>query len=165
MKSRSLLLLALLSLLVFSACDDDDMGPMIDVPETYEFTRDGATTISFSGQTDRILMGEELISAMKDFSISVEALQNMYVNPEGIDPFANADLNASSKSVRGKTAASADYFSANTAGSAAIKAAFDAWIAAQVNEIAPAENDLATAGTAGQIADGSSVIVRYGQNQ
>ena len=136
---------------------------MIEVPDTYEFTRNGATTVSFCGQTDRILMGEELISAMKDFTVTVEALQNMYVNPDGVDPYANADLNASTKSVRGKTAASADYFSSNATGSAIIKEAFDAWIAAQVNEVAPAENNLAEAGAAGQIADGGTV--RYVNSQ
>ncbi|MEO0723772.1 MAG: DUF4856 domain-containing protein [Bacteroidota bacterium] len=163
MKNQFLYLLAILAVLGFSACDDDDAGPMIDVPQTYEFARDGATTVSFSGQTDRIMMGEELISGMKDFSVTVEALQNMYVNPEGVDPFSNADLNASTKSVRGKTAASADYFSSNATGSAIIKEAFDAWIAAQVNEVAPAENVLAEAGVAGQIADGGSV--RYVNSQ
>lgn len=163
MNTRFLFLLAILAVIGFSSCDDDDQGPSIEVPETYDFTRDGATTVSFSGQTTRILMGEELISAMKDFSVSNEQLQNMFTNPEGIDPFADAELNASTKSIRSKVAASADYFSANTAGAATIKSTFDAWIAAQVSEVAPAENQLASAGTPGQIADGSSV--RYVNSQ
>lgn len=163
MNLRFLYLLAVVAVFGLVSCDDDDQGPIIDEPETYEFTRDGASTVSFSGQTERILMGEELISAMKDFSVTVEQLQNMFANPEGVDPFANAELNASTKSIRSKTAASADYFSANTAAAAQIKQAFDAWIAAQVNEVAPAENTLATAGNPGQIADGSATRYVNGQ--
>lgn len=156
-------LFALLAAVSISACDDDDQGPSIDVPDTYEFTRDGASTVSFSGQTTRIQMGEELIFAMKNFSLSEAHLQNMFTNPEGVDPFVNAELNASTKSIRSKVAASADYYSANTAGAAAIKADFDAWIAAQANEVAPAANELATAGNPGQIADG--LAARYVNSQ
>lgn len=156
MNLRFLYLFAIAATVVFSSCDDDDQGPMIDEPETYEFTRDGVSTVSFSGQTTRIQMGEELNSALLNFSVTAEQLQNMFANPDGIDPFANADLNASTKSIRSKTAASADYFSANTADAAAIKADFDAWIAAQVAEVYPNENTLASTGVAGQIEDGSS---------
>ena len=68
MNLRTLYFLAFVAVFGLASCDDDDQGPIIDEPDTYEFTRDGASTVSFSGQTDRILMGEELISAMKDFS-------------------------------------------------------------------------------------------------
>lgn len=156
MNLRFLFLLTLAATMIISSCDDDDQGPMIEEPETYAFTRDGASTVSFSGQTTRIQMGEELISAMSDFSVSAEHLQDMFANPDGVDPFANADLNASTKSIRSKTAASADYFSANTTDAAAIKADFDTWIEAQVTEVFPNENTLASAGVAGQIEDGSS---------
>ncbi len=163
MNLRFLYLLALAGTVLISSCDDDDQGPNIDEPDTYAFSRDGASTVSFSGQTTRILMGEELVSAMLNFSVTAEELQNMFVNPDGVDPFANADLNASTKSIRSKTAASADYFSANTATAAEIKADFDAWIAAQVAEVYPNQNTLASAGVAGQIEDGSST--RYVNTQ
>ena len=157
MKTQYLLLLGLMAVLVFSACDDDNPGPSIEEPATYDFVRNGASTVSFSGQTTRILMGDELVAAMKDFTVTKEQLQEMFANPEGADPFANPDLNAATKSVRSKVAASTDYFSASTAISEAIKTEFDSWLDAQVEEIAPFINQLAEPGQAGQIADGTSV--------
>lgn len=155
---------------VFTSCNTPpDLGPEpigseekqeIVNPDTYVFERDGASTVSFSGQTTRIEMAEELISAMKDFGVSAEALQEMFANEtaDGSDanPFSNADLNESTKSIRSKVAASADFFSANTVDGTAIKADFDSWIAAQVAEVFPNEMVVATAGVAGQILDGSS---------
>lgn len=140
----------------FVSCGDDDMKSEINEPATYAFERDGASTVSFSGQTTRIQMGDELISALTDFSVTEEALMNMFSNPDGVDPFENADLNASTKSIRSKVAASADFFSANMVDATAIKEDFDAWISGQVNEVFPNEMVLAEAGTAGQIADGTS---------
>ena len=73
------------------------------------------------------------------------------------NPYADSDLNASTKSVKSKVAASRDFFSANTVESAEIKANIESWILAQVNEIFPNKDVLAESGVAGQIADGSSV--------
>lgn len=157
MNIRLITLLSLLSVTTFFACDDDDQGPSIDVPDTYEFSRNNESSVSFSGQTTRILMGEELIAAMKDFSFTAQQLQDMYANPDGVDPFGNADLNASTKSIQSKVAASVDYFSTNTVAAATIKEDFANWLNAQVSEVFPANQQLATAGTPGQIADGSSV--------
>ncbi len=151
--------------LIFTSCSDDDDGVIVDpgpgpelnieVPTTYSFERDGESTVSFSGQTTRILMGEALISSMQDFDTATEqSLLDMYANEN--TPFEDEDLNASSKSVRGKVAASQDYFSTNSAASATIKQYFADLISAQVNEVFPAQTTEATAGVAGQIADGNS---------
>ncbi|MEM1215557.1 MAG: DUF4856 domain-containing protein [Bacteroidota bacterium] len=162
--NRILLLLLVLPTLFFLGCDDDDDTTIdIDEPTTYAFVRDGASTVSYSGQTDRIGMATELISAMKDPSRTEEQLDNMFQNPDGVDPFADADLNASSKSVRSKTAASQDFYSSNTVEATAVKEDFDSWIAAQVAEVFPKWNELATPGQAGQIADGSSTRYVNGQ--
>ncbi|MEL7162033.1 MAG: DUF4856 domain-containing protein, partial [Bacteroidota bacterium] len=67
------------------------------------------------------------------------------------------DLNASDKSIRSKVAASADLFSSNATAAAAIKADFDGWISAQVNEVFPNRNEVAFIGQAGQMADGDNV--------
>ena len=144
-----------------SSCGDDDtMDKQIEVPATYDFQRDGATSVSFSGQTARIKMGEEFISALSDFGTSEERLLEMYANETAsggdANPFADADLNESTKSIRSKVAASADLFSSNTVDAASIKADFATWISAQVNEVFPNQNELAEAGKAGQIADGTS---------
>ena len=42
--------------LLFVACndDEDDVVNEVVAPATYEFTRDGASTVSFSGQTTRL---------------------------------------------------------------------------------------------------------------
>ncbi|MFK7934141.1 MAG: DUF4856 domain-containing protein [Saprospiraceae bacterium] len=151
-------LLLVFSMFVFSfaACDDDTTTPIVEIenPATYNFTRAGQSTVSFGGQTTRIQMGEELISALKTFDTTEDALLNMYANANA--PFSSADLNDSDKSIKSKTAASADYFSANTATAAQIKAEFESWMQAQVVEVFPNENELAEAGKAGQIADGTS---------
>lgn len=146
----------------FAACTKDDDGTMkqIDNPATYEFVRDGQSTVSFSGQTTRIAMAEELASAMKDFDKTSVSLLEMFANEtadgQDADPYTDADLNASTKSIKSKVAASKDFFSSNTAESATIKAEFESWIVAQVDEVFPNESTLASPGVAGQIADGSS---------
>ncbi|MEL7340807.1 MAG: DUF4856 domain-containing protein, partial [Bacteroidota bacterium] len=147
-------------MIVLTACDKTP-EITIDNPATYAFTRDGQSTVSFSGQTDRIKMGGELGSAMKDFDNSTaELLLEMYRNEtasgEDASPFADASLNSSTKSIKSKVAASRDFFSTNTVDAAAIKADFETWINAQIDEVFPAQNELAAAGVPGQIADGSS---------
>ena len=169
MTTKSYLLLLCLAILSFTACDDDgdDPQPSVEAPATYNFTRSGNSTISFSGQTDRIKMGEELISALKDFSATSDLLLEMYRNEtaDGGDanPYADASLNESTKSIKSKVAASREFFSDETALSALIKADFEDWINAQVEEVFPNENEVAAAGQAGQIADGSST--RYVNNK
>lgn len=149
--------------LLFASCDltssDDDTK--IETPSSYEFTRNGESTVSFSGQTTRIMMAEELSSSMMDFdNATEEQLLRMFRNQtaDGGDanPYSSAELNAATKNIKSKVAASADYFSSNTTASAAIKAQFENWISSQVEEVFPNENTLAEPGVAGQIADGSS---------
>ena len=52
------LLLLALPLLFISCSDDDDDNNVVIAPDTYEFTRDGASTVSFSGQTARLNMAD-----------------------------------------------------------------------------------------------------------
>ncbi len=150
--------------LAFTSCSNDDDGVIVDpgpdpvnieTPVTYSFERDGESTVSFSGQTTRILMGEELIATMLDFdTASEQLLLDMYANEN--TPFSSEDLNASDKNVRGKVAASQDYFSNNSAASATIKQFFADLISAQIDEVFPGESTVAEAGVPGQIADGGS---------
>jgi len=154
----SVLLLSILT--IFSSCKDDETIS-IDNPATYTFERDGTSTISFEGQTTRVKMATELINAMTDFATTEAELLEMYRNQtatgEDVNPYTDADLNISTKSIKSKVAASVDYFGSNTAESALIKADFETWIGAQANEVSPNAAELATPGIAGQIADGSSV--------
>lgn len=145
---------------IFASCERNGNNNVI-APASYSFERDGVSTVSYSGQTDRLAMGGELGSALKDDSKTATDLAEMYANQDAngndVDPFISADLNASTKNLRSKTAASYLYYSANASESAAIKADFDGWISAQVSDVFPNFSTLAVAGTAGQIADGSSV--------
>lgn len=156
---KSILTLFLFSSILIS-CDTDD-GTKIEVPSSYEFTRNGESTVSFSGQTTRIQMGHELLPAMLDFENSTEQLllrmyRNQSENGGDVDPFESAELNSATKNIKGKVAASADFFSNNTAVSAEIKNQFESWISLQVEEVFPNRNTLAAPGQPGQIADGSS---------
>ncbi|RMF02088.1 MAG: DUF4856 domain-containing protein [Bacteroidetes bacterium] len=160
MRHFPLFLLLLIVGLVWSSCEKDDPNPTIEEPEVYRYERDGSNSVDFSGQTTRILMAEELVGQLKSFTVSEATLLEMYANatPDGGDtnPFSSAELNASSKSIRSKVAASADFFADNTARSALIKQQFADWLSLQANEIFPVENQLASPGQAGQIADGST---------
>lgn len=161
--------LYLISLTAFiftlTSCVNDsneiDNTPEIEEPATYSFERNGESTVSFSGQTARIKMADELITKMLDFdNASEELLLQMYRNQtqDGGDanPWSDPDLNAETKNIKSKVAASQNYFSANATLSTEIKNEFETWLSAQVNEVFPNENELAEEGKAGQIADGSS---------
>ncbi|MDX1463021.1 MAG: DUF4856 domain-containing protein [Marinirhabdus sp.] len=155
--------------LFFSCSSDDDSGTAIPInevttPANYSFTRDGESTVSFSGQTTRIAMAEELMSAFNDFDTSTEAsLMGMFAHVEGEDDFTDPALNASDKNIRSKTAASTDYFGANATESNLIKSTFDGYISTHINEVYPNANTAAAPGVAGQIADGSSARYITGQ--
>ncbi|WP_298513213.1 DUF4856 domain-containing protein [uncultured Kordia sp.] len=163
---KAILGLLTLSTFIFTSCSNDDDTPPIDLnevtaPATYTFSRNGATTVDYNGQTTRIEMGEEFITALKDNSRTEAQLDGMFAHAEGNNDFSDATLNASNKSIRSKTAASSDYFSANTTDANAIKADFDSWIAAQVSEVFPAWANNATAGNAGQLQEAGGGSTRY----
>lgn len=160
--------LAALATLGLTSCSSDDDGTVtppptntVTAPDTYVFTRNGNTTVSFGGQTTRIQMAEEIVSALKNTSKTEAQLDAMFAHVEGANDFSDADLNASGKSVRSKTAASADYFSANTTDANAIKADFDAYIENQVNNVYPNWGTTASAGVAGQLQEAGGGSTRY----
>ena len=125
----------------------------IDNPDSYSFEREGVNTVSFDGQTTRILMANELLASFNDNTSSLEKLQGMFSHQEGASDFEDADLNDSDKSISSKTAASVDYFMNNATDQALIRADFDGYIQAQVTEVFPNWDVAAVAGTAGQLAD------------
>ena len=151
----------ILAIAIFTlGCSDDDQDEVfedpIENPATYVFERNGESTVNFSGQTTRILMAEEIIDKMMDETTTAEVLKAMYAHMEGVSNFSDPVLNASDKNVRGKTAASFDYFSGNATDQALIRADFESWIDTQVSEVFPNWNAAASPGVAGQIADGSA---------
>lgn len=148
--------MSFLSIVIFTNCTEEN-DSKLEVPSTYSFTREGVSTVSFGGQTTRLAMGSEVASAMMDNTLSAESILNMYAHEEGANNFSDATLNSSDKNLRSKTAASADFFSANTSDAAAHKQYFEDWITNQTSEVFTNWEVSAAAGTAGQIADGSSV--------
>ena len=166
MKKLVVGVLAVTSFMFISCSSDDDGNAPLDTnqviaPATYEFSRNGGSTVDYNGQTTRIQMGEELITALKDNSKTEAEIDAMFAHVEGENNFSNADLNASNKSIRSKTAASQDYFSANTTVANAIKADFDGWIANQVATVYPNWNTTATAGNPGNLQELGGGAVRY----
>ena len=157
---KKLFFSAILGGLTLASCSsDDDVTPEnteLEIPATYNFEREGASTVSYSGQTTRLQMTSEILSKFRDFENgSEDLLLNMFANENA--PFENASLNQSSKSVKSKVAASKLYFSANTVESAEIKSDFDSYITEQFTAVKNNRNELAEAGMAGQIAQGTNV--------
>ncbi len=150
---------------VLGACSSDDDTPTVQIqePATYVFERNGESSVSFGGQTTRIAMSEEIIDALKDnMLVDAEAtLDAMYAHVENADDFSDANLNASDKSVRSKTAASRDYFFSNVTDANAIKEEFDGYIESQVNEVFPNWAITAVAGTAGVLQEAGGGSNRY----
>ncbi|MEP4028016.1 MAG: DUF4856 domain-containing protein, partial [Nonlabens ulvanivorans] len=138
-----------------SCSDDENNTPSIQAPDTYIFTRDGASSVSYSGQTTRIAMSHELGSALKDDSRTKEEMLAMFGHEEGNADFSDADLNASDKNIKSKTAASAE-FAGSSVDAADIRTQLENWISNQDDEVFAKWNDVASAGSAGQLVDGTS---------
>ncbi|WP_430467842.1 DUF4856 domain-containing protein [Winogradskyella ouciana] len=147
---------------LFTSCSSDDdngsAGNQVVAPATFQFERNGSTTVDYNGQTTRIEMGGEFVSALNDNTKTETELDGMFTNTGNY--FSTTALNESTKNIRSKTAASMDYFSANTTEANVIKADFDSWIASQVSEVFPNWDNTATAGNAGQIQEAGGAI-RY----
>lgn len=164
MKIKVQLSLLLVVSLFAVACSDNggNNKTELEVPALYEFSRDGQSTVAFSGQTTRILMAEELASELSDFgSMDKTTLLEMFRHEaaDGSDanPFSSDALNAADdKQIKSKVAASYDFKNvfASTTQSEQIKALFEEWIEAQVDEIDANYNQAASAGVPGQVVDG-----------
>ncbi|WP_373516508.1 DUF4856 domain-containing protein [Pricia sp.] len=137
-------------------CETGSENP-IENPATYAFEREGASTIDFSGQTTRLKMGGEFVSALSDTTNTAERLQAMFAHEAGNADFTDADLNASDKNIKSKTAASADLFAANATDQAIIRSDFDGWITAQAEEVFVNWETTASPGVAGQVPQGEQV--------
>ena len=101
------LILPILSIALLASCGDKDenenknVAEGYKVPSTYNFEN-----VSYSGQTNRLDMLKELTSYIKtghveNASLDAQSMKNMFGNSN--TPFANADLNASTKQLQNKT--------------------------------------------------------------
>jgi len=145
-----------LAIFVFSCDSDDDDnqgGNTIVAPSSYEFTRDGASTVSFGGQTTRLNQAEELYSALNSNESTASGLDLMFNGDgNGSAGFSDESLNGTSKIIGSKTSAS------TLAGSAATKQRFDDMISDYAANVVPNWNQDASAGVPGAIStpDGGS---------
>ncbi len=184
--SKSIFALALIGSFFFSSCsnDSDPIDPIatctdgikngdetgidcggscepckieIQNPENYTFERNGASTVNFNGQATRLTMGGQFKGALGDNSKTQAELSAMFAHEDGNSDFDGDDLNASDKNIKSKTAASMDLFSDNSTGQAAIRADFEDWIQAQVDEVFPNWEVAASPGIAGQLPQGDKV--------
>ncbi len=162
-KKTALITALSITAILFTSCDNDDEATMnsVTAPATYTFERNAESTVSYSGQSTRIAMGEEILDAFKDSSLNEASIDAMFAHAEGDSDFLDTSLNASDKSVRSKVAASADFFAVNTTDATAIKGDFDGFIASQVNDVFPAWANVASAGVAGQLQEAGGGSTRY----
>ena len=161
MKKILLSIGCVVSLMACSSTEIDSETIETVAPASYTFERNGANSVFFKGQTTRIQMGGEFVSALKETSETETSLNAKFAHTEGENNFSDATLNASSKSVRSKVAASTDFYASNTTDATAIKADFDSWISAQVNDVFPNWNTDASAGVAGKIQEAGGGSTRY----
>jgi len=130
---------------------DDVVDNTVTPPSTYKFERDSKTTISYSGQTARLKMANELSSMMNSSTASQSGLDNMFNKGTG---FTDTTLDATGKNVGGKTFASA--IAAST-----VKPKFNAWIVDFISNVKPKMSSVASNGSAGFIQDAGSTKKRY----
>ena len=162
---KKLLLFLTITSFILTSCKDEtepiDATEPTVAPVTYNFSRNGTTTVSYSGQSTRIAMGQEFISALKDEAKSEAELDAMFDHQSGNADFSDANLNASSKNIRSKTASSTDLFSSNATDATAIKNQFDSWVSEQVSDVFPNWSTDAAPGVAGKIQEAGGGSTRY----
>ena len=104
--TNKLFIISILFILSLSACNDsDNPKPDLSVPDTYTFTRDGESSVDFSGQTARL----DMLAEMKAYigtanggtTLSQQTLLDMFANENS--PFSSEDLNSSTKQLENKT--------------------------------------------------------------
>jgi hypothetical protein len=160
MQNKLASLLVVVSLFTILSCTDNESSKY-DIPTTYTFERNAATTIDFSGQTSRLLMLDQMGDYIKNAATNATAvdatvLSNMYSNTN--NPFDSSDLNTSGKDLKSKTAASVDYFSlyfggGTTTEKLAVQSFFESQFTAAASAVAGVT---ASRGVAGTYLDGSS---------
>ena len=151
--------LLLFSLLTIScSSDEEDIPIQIVEPSTYDFLRDGQSTVSFSGQTTRLNQADAIYNALNSKADDGSGDQKFYTEAQIDEMFADGSgfisslLNGTGKKVRSKTSA------ACAAGNSSTQAQFDDQIADFANNVVPAWTADASAGVAGKLTDATRSI-------
>lgn len=166
MNTKKLALFAI-SLFTFSlvSCSDDEKEtiPTFNyiVPQTYTFERNSVTSVDYSGQSQRILMLDEISNyvknqAMSSLPVDEVKLTSMYSNTN--NQFLSTELNASGKQIKNKTAASLDYFTLyNGGGSTIEQSSVRSFFETQFTTLKTASQGAnASVGVAGKYGSGAS---------
>jgi hypothetical protein len=157
------------TILLVSCSENEDMKVVetgnnnnnYSIPDTYTFTRNNLTTVDYTGQSQRILMLDEMGAYVKSQAASNQVvdnvkLSNMYSNTG--NQFSSTELNTSGKQIKNKTAASLDYFTLlQGGGSTSEQSSVRAFFETKFTDINLAsQGTLASAGVAGKYGSGSS---------
>ena len=146
-------LFTICTLIILSSCSKDNENPTsctVENPIEYTYMVDGSSTVSYGGQTVRLQMAGEMMSALASDNTTADQLIAMFNHQADALPldFEGSGLNASSKQIKSKTAA----YASGTV-QASIHANFDAWFTDYATNVAPAmaAGIMASPGTAGMV--------------
>jgi len=120
----------------------------VEIPYSYEYARAGKSTVSYSGQTSRLKMADEIYSALNTNTFTKAQLLEMFNDGTG---FSDASLNSSGKKMGNKTAGS-------QLASATVKPMFDAMLTDFADNVIPNWAVDAANGTAGKLTDATRSI-------
>ena len=120
----------------------------VEIPYSYEYARAGKLTVSYSGQTSRLKMADEIYSALNTNTFTKSQLLEMFNDGTG---FSDASLNSSGKKMGNKTAGS-------QLASATVKPMFDAMLTDFADNVIPNWAVDAANGTAGKLTDATRSI-------
>ena len=120
----------------------------VEIPYSYEYARAGKSTVSYSGQTSRLKMADEIYSALDTNTFTKAQLLEMFNDGTG---FSDASLNSSGKKMGNKTAGS-------QLASATVKPMFNAMLTDFADNVIPNWAVDAANGTAGKLTDATRSI-------
>lgn len=149
----------LIIILFIAACSGDEPSTY-ETPANYSFERDGASTISYTGQTQRLDMLSEMSAYLKsatENSLDSQKVFNMFYNENS--PFDNADLNQVGDS---RKRLSNKIFGQGDGGTPVDGGATQAFFIQAMNNLLAtneANTQTATNGSAGTLSNGNSTYL------
>ena len=159
--------------LLFAGCKkEDNMDPASDfpIPESYDFNRNGRSTVDLTEPGIQISMCHELLDALYltgPFAVTLEEIMDIWNNENAPfeDPVKGLDaavLNAYEGSIKDMVAASSDLFNGGNARSETIRSEIEEWMVIWMNDVIPYWNQEAERGEPGQIPDITQILdTRY----
>ena len=126
----------------FFSCLECDY--LLTVPETYEFFRNGESTVYYNGQTCRLQMAVDIYSALNSESYTAEQVLEMFNEGTGFPIEYDCGKNIGSRTAQ--TSEFPEY----------IKLQFDQMIEEYFSEVVPNFNNPASVGVSGFITEGCS---------